>query len=94
MSKLVNLNKARKDRKRDAQKRDAEVNAARFGRSKAEKQAMAAKLSKAVREPLLSEAYWSGRRFGTSGGRASAAASGCEVATMPLVARTGDRPGR
>ena len=47
MSKLVNLNKARKDRKRDAQKRDAEVNAARFGRSKAEKQAMAAKLSKA-----------------------------------------------
>ena len=48
MSKLVNLNKARKDRKRDAQKRDAEVNAARLGRSKAEKQAMAAKLSKAA----------------------------------------------
>jgi hypothetical protein len=47
MSNLTNLNKARKDRKRDAQKRDANVHSEKFGRSKAEKQAMAAKLSKA-----------------------------------------------
>lgn len=46
MSKLTNLNKARKDSTRDAKKRDADANSAKFGRSKEEKQAMAAKLSK------------------------------------------------
>lgn len=46
MSNLTNLNKAGKDRTRDARKRDADANSAKFGRSKAEKQAMAAKLSK------------------------------------------------
>jgi hypothetical protein len=50
MSNLVNLNKAKKDRKRDAAKRDANAHSAKFGRSKADKQAMAAKLSKAARD--------------------------------------------
>ncbi|KMK67553.1 DUF4169 family protein [Puniceibacterium sp. IMCC21224] len=49
MSNLTNLNKARKDRKRDAEKRDANTHSAKFGRSKAEKQAMAAKLTKAAK---------------------------------------------
>ena len=49
MSNLVNLNRARKDRKRDSEKRDAKANATKFGRSKAEKQALAAKLSKAAK---------------------------------------------
>jgi hypothetical protein len=47
MSSLTNLNKARKDRQRDAKKRDANAHSAKFGRSSAEKQALAAKLSKA-----------------------------------------------
>jgi predicted metal-dependent HD superfamily phosphohydrolase len=47
MSNLVNLNKARKDRVRDAKRRDANAHSAKFGRSKADKQALAAKLSKA-----------------------------------------------
>lgn len=47
MSDLVNLNKARKDRVRDAKKRDANAHSAKFGRTKAEKQAMVARLTKA-----------------------------------------------
>ena len=50
MSNLVNLNKARKDSKRNSEKRDANANSAKFGRSKAEKQAMAAKLSKIAKD--------------------------------------------
>ncbi len=49
MSTLTNLNKARKDRKRDAQKRDANMHSAKFGRSAAEKQALTARMSKAAR---------------------------------------------
>jgi hypothetical protein len=47
MSTLTNLNKARKDSVRSAKLRDANAHSAKFGRSKAEKQAMVAKLSKA-----------------------------------------------
>jgi hypothetical protein len=49
MSNLVNLNKAKKDRQRDAKRRDADANSARFGRSKADKQALAARISKAAK---------------------------------------------
>ncbi|SMC74542.1 DUF4169 family protein [Primorskyibacter flagellatus] len=49
MSNLTNLNKARKDRKRDSEKRDANMHSAKFGRSKEDKQAMAAKLAKAAK---------------------------------------------
>lgn len=49
MSNLVNLNKARKDRTRDAQKRDANVHSSKFGRTKAEKQALTARLTKAAK---------------------------------------------
>ena len=50
MSNLVNLNKARRDSVKDAKKRDANAHSAKFGRSKEEKQAMAAKLAKAARD--------------------------------------------
>ncbi len=37
MSKIVNLNKARKSRARDAARKQADANAVKFGRTKAEK---------------------------------------------------------
>lgn len=43
MSEIVNLNKVRKDRERTAKKADADLNAAKFGRSKAERLAEAAR---------------------------------------------------
>lgn len=49
MSNLINLNKARKDKLRNARRHDTNVHSVKFGRSKADKQAMAAKLSKAAR---------------------------------------------
>jgi len=49
MGEVFNLSKERKDRKRDAQKRDANAHSAKFGRTKAEKQAMVAKMAKAAR---------------------------------------------
>ncbi|MGY9046387.1 hypothetical protein P775_19690 [Puniceibacterium antarcticum] len=49
MSTLTNLNKARKDRKRDSEKRDANMHSAKFGRSSADKQALVARLSKAAK---------------------------------------------
>ena len=48
--KLVNLNRARKDRARETARRQAEENAARFGRSKADRAAEAAKAEKARRD--------------------------------------------
>ncbi len=37
MSKIVNLNKARKSRARDAARKQADANAVKFGRTKSEK---------------------------------------------------------
>ena len=48
--KLVNLNRARKDRARETARRQAEENAARFGRSKADRAAETAKAEKARRD--------------------------------------------
>lgn len=42
MSQPINLNRARKDRARQTAKREADANAVKFGRSKAQKQAEAA----------------------------------------------------
>ena len=47
MGEVFNPSNERKDRKRDAKKRDANAHSAKFGRSKADKQAMVANLSKA-----------------------------------------------
>lgn len=47
MSEVVNLNKLRKARERTAKKAEADLNAARFGRSKAERLAEAARQEKA-----------------------------------------------
>lgn len=43
MSEIVNLNKARKDRERTQKKAEADQNAAKFGRTKAERLADAAR---------------------------------------------------
>ena len=45
--KVVNLNRARKARARDATRREADANAAKHGRSKAERQADAAETARA-----------------------------------------------
>lgn len=50
MSKLVNLNKARKQRARDAKRKEADSNAIRFGRTKAEKAKERAEGEKANRD--------------------------------------------
>ncbi|SFI35589.1 DUF4169 family protein [Jannaschia pohangensis] len=50
MKTVINLNKARKTRDRDADKARADANAARFGRTKAERQAEAARAEKAARD--------------------------------------------
>lgn len=42
MSRIVNLNRARKDRARTEKRSEADANAAKFGRTKAERQAEAA----------------------------------------------------
>ncbi|MEN0079358.1 MAG: DUF4169 family protein [Pseudomonadota bacterium] len=42
MSQPINLNRARKDRARQTAKREADANAVKFGRSKAQKQTEAA----------------------------------------------------
>ena len=47
MSEIVNLNKIRKDRERTAKKAEADLNAAKFGRTKAERLAEAAREAKA-----------------------------------------------
>lgn len=47
MSSVVNLNKIRKDRERTAKKADADRNAAKFGRTKAERLAEAARDARA-----------------------------------------------
>ncbi|MBF9042003.1 DUF4169 family protein [Rhodobacterales bacterium HKCCE4037] len=48
--KVVNLNRARKSRARDAERRKADVNAAKFGRTKAEKRAEALRAGKAEKD--------------------------------------------
>lgn len=50
MSKVVNLNKARKSRARDAARSQADANAVKFGRSKAEKAKDRAEADKATRD--------------------------------------------
>ncbi|MGB3406925.1 MAG: DUF4169 family protein [Jannaschia sp.] len=50
MSKIVSLSRARKDRARDARKQQGDQNAARFGRTKAEKLRDAAEAAKAARD--------------------------------------------
>lgn len=47
MSKVVNLNKARKARARDADRKVADANAVKFGRTKAEKARDRAEVEKA-----------------------------------------------
>lgn len=47
MSEIVNLNKFRKDRDRTAKKAEADLNAAKHGRTKAERMAEAARDSQA-----------------------------------------------
>ncbi len=47
---VVNLNKARKAKARDAERATAAANVAKFGRSKAEKQREAAVAEKAARD--------------------------------------------
>lgn len=49
MSKVVNLNKARKQRQRDAKRRVADSNAVKFGRTKSEKAKDQAEAEKAER---------------------------------------------
>ena len=46
MAEIINLNRARKQRAAAAKKAEAEVNHARFGRTKAEKQADAAEIAR------------------------------------------------
>lgn len=50
MSKVVNLNKARKARARDAARKHADANAVKFGRTKAEKAQDRADADKASRD--------------------------------------------
>lgn len=50
MSKVVNLNKARKSRARDAARSQADANAVKFGRSKAEKAKDRAEAEKTTRD--------------------------------------------
>ena len=50
MSKIVNLARARKDRARDAKRKQGDENAARFGRTRAEKTREAALAEKAARD--------------------------------------------
>ncbi len=50
MSKIVNLNKARKSRARDAARKQADANAVKFGRTKAEKTRDRAEAEKASRD--------------------------------------------
>ena len=47
---VVNLNKLKKDRERTAKKAEADVNAAKFGRTKAERMAEAARKGLAKRQ--------------------------------------------
>ncbi|CTQ50836.1 DUF4169 family protein [Jannaschia donghaensis] len=49
MAKIVNLNRARKTRDKDAAKKRADENAARFGRSKIERRIETAQADKAER---------------------------------------------
>lgn len=46
MSRIVNLNRARKDRARTEKRSEADANAAKFGRTKAERQAEAARTAR------------------------------------------------
>ncbi len=50
MSKVVNLNKARKARARDAARKTADANAVKFGRTKAEKTRDRAKAEQDARD--------------------------------------------
>lgn len=50
MTEIVNLNKVRKDRDRTAKKAEADQNARRFGRTKAERLADAAREDRAKRQ--------------------------------------------
>ncbi len=50
MSKIVNLNKARKSRARDEARKQADANAIKFGRTKAEKDKDRAEADKATRD--------------------------------------------
>ena len=50
MTKIVNLNKARKARNRDAARKTADANAIKFGRTKAEKDQDRATNDKAARD--------------------------------------------
>lgn len=50
MTKIVNLNRARKARHRQEQERQAAVNRAKFGRPKAERRREAAEESRAARD--------------------------------------------
>ena len=50
MSKIVNLNKARKSRARDAARKTADANAVKFGRTKGEKLKDRAEADKATRD--------------------------------------------
>lgn len=48
-AKIVNLSRARKSRARDDKRQKADANAARFGQSKAEREAAALEAAKAAR---------------------------------------------
>ncbi len=50
MSKIINLNKARKSRTRDAARKQADANAVKFGRTKSEKLKDRAEADKATRD--------------------------------------------
>ena len=50
MSKVVSLSKARKSRARDAARREADANAVKFGRTKAEKTKDRAEAEKSARD--------------------------------------------
>ncbi|MEH7829456.1 DUF4169 family protein [Gemmobacter denitrificans] len=50
MSQIVNLNRFRKDKARAAKRAEADANAAKFGRSKAERDLAAAKAEKSARD--------------------------------------------
>ena len=50
MSKIVNLSKARKSRARDAARKQADANAIKFGRTKAEKSKDRAEADKTTRD--------------------------------------------
>ncbi|WP_296419850.1 DUF4169 family protein [Pseudooctadecabacter sp.] len=50
MTEIVNLNRVRKDRERTAKKAEADQNAAKFGRTKAERLAEAARDARAKQQ--------------------------------------------